>query len=277
MELSFHPSLGGNTPLAWPDSLRVASEAGFKVVDLDLERLDGQTPGEVRRELDEAGMRAGACPLPVEMREDEATFQTGLEQFEELTAAAAAIGIRAMHRSIPASSDRLPAEFTPVLQRRWSACAEIARGYGVALAVEPLGTLYRRRSGRHELIWRLEDGADFARSCGPGVGLLVDSWHWHLAESTAEEIVEAGDLVIHVHVADVPDLPPEAQRDTERLLPGEGQQVNFEAFLGALATLGYDGTVSPEAPGRWSDGSSPLEAARRGFAAAQKVLGTDEI
>ena len=272
MEVSFHSSLGGTPPPQWPDSGRIASEVGFETMDFDLERLgdDADSTG-IRRSLDETGIRAGACPLPVEMRQDEGTFEAGLERFGELAALAAQIGIRVMHRSIPAASDRPPAEFVPVLRRRWSACAEIARGHGIALAVEPLGTLYRRRSGAYEVIWRLVDAAEFAQSCGPGVGLLVDSWHWHLAGSTPEEIIDAGELISHVHLADVPNAPEETLRDTERVLPGDGV-VDFEAFLGALAKAEYRGTVSPEVPGSWSIGMSPLDSASHGLAATLKVL-----
>lgn len=271
MEIAFHPSLGGQAPPAWPESGRIARDAGFRAIDLDLEAIAAGDRSEVRARLDAAGLRACACPLPVEAREDEGTFEAGFERFGELVQLAAEIGIRTMHRSIPAAGDVPSDEFLPVLRRRWSACAAVAREFGIDLAVEPLGTLYRRRAGRYELIWRLDDAAEFAHSCGPGVGLLVDSWHWHLASLTAQDVVDVGAQIVHVHIADVPDAPDESLRDTERALPGDGV-VDFSAFFGALAAAGYDGAASPEVPGRWSDGMSPLDAARHGLAATIKVL-----
>lgn len=273
MQLAFHPSLAGDPPVEWPESGQVARDAGFDAMDLDLEALLERDPGEVRAALDAAGLRASACPLPVEMREDDRTFEAGLERFPRVVEHAAAIGIRVMHRSIPASSDRSPTEFTPLLRRRWSMLAPVAREHGIDLAVEPLGTLYRRRTGRHELIWRLDEAAEFAGSCGPGVGLLVDSWHWHLAGLTAQDIVDVGGLIVHVHLADVPPgVPEEALHDTERALPDEGV-VDFDAFLGALAEVDYRGPVSPELPGSWSHGMSRVESARRGRDATLRVMG----
>jgi sugar phosphate isomerase/epimerase len=273
MLISFHPSLAGVPAVEWPESLRIARDAGFESIDLDLESVLAYHAGDVRKELDAVGFHACACPLPVEMRQDESTFETGFERFRDLAEYAAEIGIRTMHRSIPASSDLSAEEFAPVLRRRWSACAAVAREYGLDLAVEPLGTLYRRRAGRHEFIWRLNEAAEFARSCGPGVGLLLDSWHWHLAGLTTEDIIDVGGQILHVHIADVPDAPDETLRDTERALPGEGV-VDFAAFFRALDSVGYSGTASPEIPGKWSEGMSRLDSARRGLEATRAVLDT---
>jgi sugar phosphate isomerase/epimerase len=276
MVISFHPSLVGLPAVEWPESLRIARDAGFESIDLDLENVSAYHSGDVRKELDAAGVHSCACPLPVEMRQDESTFETGFERFRDLAEYAAEIGIRTMHRSIPASSDLPAKEFAPVLRRRWSACAAVAREYGVDLAVEPLGTLYRRRAGRYEFIWRLNEAAEFACSCGPGVGLLLDSWHWHLAGLTTEDIIDVGGHIVHVHIADVPDAPDETLRDTERALPGEGV-VDFAALFRALDLIGYSGTASPEIPGKWSEGMSRLDSARRGLAATRAVLDTHSV
>ncbi len=244
---------------------------GFSRLDIDAGALGPQEAEKVRAHLDATGIRAAACPLPVEMREDEDTFATDLENLGARARNAATIGVQTMHRSIPAASHRRREEFLPVLRRRWRACAEIASEYGIGLAVEPLGPLYRRRAGPHEIVWRLPDAIEFVDSCGCGVGLLVDSWHWHLAGSSPEEIAAAGERIAHVHLADVPEAPPESLRDTERLLPGEGI-VDLRAFLGAVRDAGYAGPVSPEVPGRWSAGLDPSAAARRALKATVAVL-----
>jgi sugar phosphate isomerase/epimerase len=269
----FHPSLSGDRPFAWPRSLEIAAEAGFTAMDFDLDRLGDNQPEAIRRRLDASGIAGCASPLPIELREDVHTFESGFERFRRLVATAAEIGIRTMHRSIPASTDREPREYVEVLRQRWARCAAVTREHDITLAVEPLGTLYRRRAGRYELFSRLGDVHDFARSCGPGVGLLLDSWHWHLAGSTAQEIVDSGERIAHVHVADVPDAPAETLRDTERALPGDGV-VDFESFFAALDKAGYEGTVGPEVPGSWSHGLTPVDSARRGRAATLKVVGS---
>ena len=48
------------------------------------------------------------------------------------------------------------------------------------------------------------------------------------------DILAAGKArIVHVHVADAPDLPPEQIRDNERLMPGEGV-IDLKGFFKAL-------------------------------------------
>ena len=38
----------------------------------------------------------------------------------------------------------------------------------------------------------MDEMLEFAKECGPNVGLLLDSWHWHHAGATPKDIVGAG-------------------------------------------------------------------------------------
>ncbi len=105
----------------------------------------------------------------------------------------------------------------------------------------------------------------FAKDCGPNVGLLVDSWHWHHAGATTDDIVRAGrDRIVHVQINDSANLPPEEIRDGERLMPGEGV-IDLTGFLKALRKAGYREGVSVEVFGRGLDKMDPREGARLGY------------
>jgi sugar phosphate isomerase/epimerase len=262
MMVSYHPSLAGRPTPSWKESVRIAGDAGFEFIDLDLSEVADVDPAALREKLGVGRLRPGASSLPVELRADDAAFNESLGFLRSVAPLASGIGVRVMHRSLPASSDTPFSELWPVLQRRWSECAAVLREHDILVAVEPLGTPYRRREGVHEFICRLDMAADFAVACGEGVGVLVDSWHWHLSGASASDIVDLGELIVHAHVADVPELPAGVLRDDERLPPGEGM-VDFDAFFGALAVTGYEGLVSPEVPGSWSEGLDTIEAARR--------------
>jgi sugar phosphate isomerase/epimerase len=247
--ISYHASLAARADLGWRDSLQVARDAGYSAIDVILPDAAEPAPGGTPL----AGLDAGPASLPVEFRLDEERFAEDLTLLPELADAAARLGVQTMYRSVPASSDTPASELRSILRRRVSLCASILAQHGIGFAVEVLGPLHRRTEAPHEFIWRLSDGAEFVSSCGPGVGLLVDSWHWHHAGGTSREISDVASEILHVHVADAPDLPPEAIRDDQRLLPGEGV-VNFEAFLGALAGAGYSRMISPEVRGYRCDG-----------------------
>jgi sugar phosphate isomerase/epimerase len=271
IRISYHPSLSGTTPVAWPESVAIARDAGFPAMDVVLHEIADRPADEVRDRLAEMGVSAGPASLPVEFRLDEKRFREDLARLPGQARLAAATGVRTMFRSIPASSERPAVELVPTLRRRINAIAAILGEHDIDLAVETLGPLHRRREGPHEIIWRLPDAAEFVTSCGPEVGLLVDSWHWHHAEGTAAEIVALGTMIRHVHVADAPDLPPEQIRDEQRLPPGEGI-VDHVGFFRALQAAGYDRFISPEVRG-YSCGQDPTPCARAALAAVRKAQG----
>jgi sugar phosphate isomerase/epimerase len=269
ISISFHPSLGGTTPVVWPESLAVAREADFAAIDLVLPELADLPASRLREQLGEAGVAPGPASLPVEFRLDEDRFRRDLVELPRLAALAAAIGVRTMFRSIPASSELPAAELGPTLQRRLAAIVAILEDHGIDFAVEVLGPLHRRREGAHGFIWKFPDAAEFAAACGREVGLLVDSWHWHHAGGTTEEIAALGKVIRHVHVADAPDLPADKIRDEYRLLPGMGI-IDHTGFFAALEAAGYDRLVSPEVRG-YTCKASPVECARAAIAAVRVV------
>jgi sugar phosphate isomerase/epimerase len=141
----------------------------------------------------------------------------------------------------------------------------------VRLGLEFLGPLELRRKFKYEFIWRMNEMLDFAKECGPNVGLLLDSWHWHFAGATTADILKAGrERIVHVHFNDAPNLPPEQIHDNQRLLPGEGV-INLVGFLQALQKIGYNDALSVEVFGRLKD-VPPEQAAKMGLDASNAVF-----
>lgn len=239
-------------------------------MDIVPAQIGDEDPAAVRDVLDGAGIVAGPASLPLEFRLDEDTFRRGLEALPRLAKLVAAIGVKTMFRSLPASSHTPAEQLRPTLLRRVALCATVLADHGLEFAIEILGPLQRRREAPHEFIWRLSDGADFARACPANVGLLVDSWHWHHAGDTVRDIVALGADILHVHVADVADIPADEVRDEQRLLPGEGV-VDHAGFFAALAITGYSRFISPEVRGYRCDADAvvcaraALDAVRRGL------------
>jgi sugar phosphate isomerase/epimerase len=239
-------------------------------MDIVLPEVIDKPPGAISEVLDRAGVVSGPASLPVEFRLDEETFRRDVAELPRAATFAAAIGVKTMFRSLPASSQVPATELLPTLRRRVSACASVLREHGIDFAIEVIGTLDRRLEAPHEFIWRLPDGADFAESCDAHVGLLVDSWHWHHSGGTVQDIIELGNGIFHVHLADAADIPDYAVRDDQRLLPDTGV-VDFRSFLGALTTAGYSGFISPEIRG-YRCSADPVDCARTALRAVQACL-----
>jgi 5-keto-L-gluconate epimerase len=124
--------------------------------------------------------------------------------------------------------DHSLAELTQVLQR----AGDRAGAAGVGIALEPLN----RFEG--DLVNTVAQGLDFLKKVNhPAVGLLVDTFHVNIEESSWTEpfrqAMAAGKL-FHVHLG-----------DNNRLPPGQGL-IDFNAILHTLDEIGYQGWLSAE-------------------------------
>lgn len=260
MLLSLHPvSIQARAP--WPEVVKVAHTAGYTGVEIPILATLQESPADVKAKLAANGIQPGAITLPVEFRKDDLTFEKDLAVLPDAARQTAAIGCPRMATWILSSAELPLEEERKRIGGRIRRVCEILARHNVRLGLEFLGPLHIRKRLPYEFIWRMNDMLAFARECGPNCGLLLDSWHWHHAGGTPEDIVKAGRAaIVHVHLADAQDLPPEKVVDSERLLPGEGV-VNWKGFFGALKEIGYSDAISPEIFGRGLKDMTVAEAA----------------
>ena len=84
-----------------------------------------------------------------------------------------------------------------------SAISEVLQRSKVRLGLEFLGPLHFRKQSPHEFIWRMNETLEFAKECGPNIGLCLDAWHWHHTGASAADIVAAGkSRIVTIHVSD---------------------------------------------------------------------------
>jgi len=256
----------------WPEFAHLAQRTGYGGVDVNLSRAMDEGVDSTRALLKELKLKPAAASLPVEFRKDEAAFKAGLQKLAPAAQFARAIGCPRMVTWVMPSSETPKAELRKVYKDRFQAIAEVLRRSQVRLGLEFIGPLSVRQRFPHEFIWRMDEMLAFAKECGPNLGLLLDSWHWHHAGATPADILAAGKRgIVHVHLADAPKLPPVEIRDNERLLPGEGV-VDWTGFLRALKMIGYEDGLSLEVFGRGLKDMPVEEAARLALKAAQEVM-----
>lgn len=256
----------------WPQFAELAAKTGFLGVDVDLGRAMQAGSEATQALLARLRLRPSVVGLPVEFRKDDTAFQQGFAKLDEAAKFAATIGCPRMATWIMPSTETPKEELYKTYLSRFRAIAEVLGKHGVRLALENVTPLHLRTRAPHEFIWKTGEMVAFAREIGPNVGLMLDSWHWHHAGSTTQDIVSAGkDRIVHVQAADAPKLPPEEIRDNERLMPGEGI-IDFNAFFGALKKIGYNGGVSPEVFGRGLKDIPPEEGAAMGLKTTSAVM-----
>jgi sugar phosphate isomerase/epimerase len=271
MYLSLNETVvAGRVP--WPDFARLAARVDFPGVDVDLSAAMKAGLPATRALLDELKIKPAVVNLPVEFRKDDDTFRKDLDRLADSSSFAGALGCPRMITWIMPSSRTPKPELRALYLKRFSACADVLARSHVRLGLEFLGPLHLRRAEPIEFIWRMPEMLAFARECGPNVGLLLDVWHWHHAGATTEDILKAGkDGIVHVHLSDAPNIPPDQIRDDQRLMPGEGV-INLVGFFRALRDIGYADAMSVEVFGRGLKDMPPEEGARLGLDSARAVM-----
>jgi sugar phosphate isomerase/epimerase len=255
----------------WPEFARLAAKTGFPGTDIMLGPAMQAGASATNDLLGSLKIRPAVIDFPVEFRKDDATFKASLAQLEAAAKFAAAIQCPRMITYIMPSSDTPEEELRQTYRQRFTESARILAHHNVRLGLEFLGPLELRKAHKYEFIWRMNDMLGFARECGPNVGLLLDSWHWHHAGATPADIIAAGrDRIVHVHFNDSPNLAPEKIHDNQRLLPGEGV-INLTGFLQALQTIRYTDALSVEVFGRTKD-MTPEAAAKAGLDSSLAVF-----
>src|SRR6185295_6481990 len=200
--------VAGRTP--WPEFAFLAQKTGFPGVDVNLGPAMEHGAGRTQDLLKQLKLKPAVVSLPVEFRKDQATFDADFVKLEKAAQFAASIGCPRMTTWILPSSELPKAEQRKIYLERFKKCADVLMRSHVRLGLENVSPVHLRKRFPYEFIYRTDEMLEFAHECGPNVGLLLDSWHWHHAGGTVKDILAAGkQFVVHVQLADAPKLEPE--------------------------------------------------------------------
>jgi len=263
------------------DKIRLAARTGYGGVDWDLgpARTAGLEPTKalfaelkIKPTITNLPM---ARPLP--FAGEDAAFKDGLTLLADDAAFVAGVGCRKMMLVLPATSPTSKDEYRKLVVERLSAVSEVLQKVNLRLGLEFLGPLYMRQGAgrdgqpRTPFIWTLPETVALAKNCGPNMGAVLDVWHWHHSGGTVQDILDAGDRIVHVHISDAKPAPPEEVRDNQRVMPGEGS-IDLVDFLQALKKAGYADGVSPEPLGRIPPEMSAEDGAKLGLETTLAVM-----
>ena len=227
-----------------PEIAGIAQNAGLEYfewsVNAFLQPLN--TLESFHRSLDQVRSASLPCPavnvfIPGDLKitgpevNDEALFnfvQTAMERSKMAEVEIIVFGSGGARR-VPENFDRKIAYQQLIKFGRMA--AQLAAVHGVRIAVEPLN---RRECN---ILNSVAESAEYVREINhPNFRLLVDAYHWLLESESVQSILDAGDLLIHAHIA----------TPTHRLPPG-AEEHDFLPFFEALLSVGYEGRLSIEA------------------------------
>jgi sugar phosphate isomerase/epimerase len=271
--------------VGWPEQARLAARAGYAGIDWAFGPARKAGVDETRALLRELKIRPTITNLPMQSPLDgeEDAFTAQLPKLAEDAAFCQAIGCRSFQLVLrPTTGGPSKDERWKIVRARLAAVGEILQKHDMRLGLEFLGPLvFRTRpaGGRRgapppdtppqppappvPFVWTLPETVKLASDSASNVGVTLDAWHWFHSGGTVADIKATPvSRIVHVHVSDARQMPPEEVLDNMRLLPGEGI-IDLVGFFTALREVGYQGGVAPETIGpRIPDTMPPEESAR---------------
>jgi sugar phosphate isomerase/epimerase len=233
--------------------IELAARHGFESVaplGSELQSMSDSELDGVLGLLQERGLAWGAGGLPVDFRGDDETFRRTSEGLADYARGLRRAGVTRVGTWLTPCSDTYTyRRYFDAVVTRLQPTARILSDEGVRLGLEYVGPKTSWTSRKYPFIHTLAETVELVEAIGvPGVGLVLDSWHWFLAEDTVDQIEALrGEDVVAVDLNDAPaGIPKEEQMDLSRELPVATGVIPVADFLGALQSIGYDGPVRAE-------------------------------
>ena len=232
-------------------SAPIAKKYGFGGIWFDIVQESQRPIEETKKLLADYDLKPAGFALPVEYRESEDVFRKDMEKLEAYVRYASECGMTRCITWIIPASDELSYEDNFELHRsRLKEAAEILKKYGISFGLEFLGPPKLRAGRKYEFIHNLDQMLELCNAIGTGnLGILMDLWHWDMAEQTFADFKKFPDesWVVCAHVMDAPaGVPREEQEDLVRALPGSTGILKSDEFFGGLHEMNYSGPVLVE-------------------------------
>lgn len=234
-------------------SIEMAARYGFNAVfaftdylaDVPETKLDQLLSGMIQKEL-----VWGHSVLPVNFREDEDTFRSGLKKLPHWAGGLERAGVTRMSTWIMSSHDEL--HYLLNFRQHATRLREIAgilKDHNVRLGLEYLGPRTIWASKRFPFVHSMSEAKELIAAIGhPNVGLHLDTSHWYTAGETPEDVLTLSNKdVVGCDLNDVlAGVSRDKLPDNHRELPGATGVVDVTGFLEALIKIGYDGPIQAE-------------------------------
>lgn len=195
-----------------------------------------------------ARVKIGGFELPVRFSGPEADFKADLAGLKPVLDAATALAANRCYVTIQPTSEELPFhENFKFLATRLQEVAAVLAERGIKLGLRLLAGETHRNNGGYQFIHQADPMLMLIQSVGAdNVGLWLDAWNWHVGGGSPEKLrALRGEQIIAIELSDIPaDVDLATISEEQRLLPGEGGQIDSAAYLATLQELGFEGSVS---------------------------------
>ena len=251
-KLSLNPgAIGVKTTQA--QLLSIAVEHGFEAIipfPKELAKMDKAQIGDLKQEMRSKDITWGSASLPLQFRNDEATFQKDLKALPALAEAVQRAGGTRMNTWIMPTHKTLSyLDNFKEHKKRLRQIGRIIGHFGLDLGLEYVGPKTLMARDRFAFIRTMKEVQALIEAIGlANVKIQLDSFHWFCAgESVADLLTLSKDDIVTVDLNDArAGFTADEQLDGKRELPLGSGVVDLKGFLGALVQIGYDGPIRAE-------------------------------
>ena len=188
--------------------------------------------------------------IPVEFRKDGDTFQEGFRDLKKFCQTMEKQGATRINTWIISSHPELTyTQNMKVHGQRLGECAKVMEDHGIKLGLEYLGTRVLLNQNRFPFISSMQECRDLIAETGQSnVGFVLDSFHWHCANESIEDIQSlSSEEIVVVDINDArAGFSRETLADGKRELPLATGVIDLKSFMQGLLDISYDGTVRTE-------------------------------
>jgi sugar phosphate isomerase/epimerase len=272
--MQLHLSAGAIGLKAAPGAvLDLASRFGFDAIDADPASIGALSPAEIK----DKRIGWALAGLPVDFRKDEAKFREGMAGLPAFAKKVRGAGVeRVTTWVMPASPDLTYRENFRMHAQRLGEAARALHGEGLRFGMEYVAPKTLWASQRYSFIHTMREMRELIAEMNvPGVGLVLDSWHWYHARDTKADILALQNRdVVSVDLNDAPaGVPIDEMVDGKRELPAATGVIDAKGFLSALEEIGFDGPVRAEPFNQALREMAPEAAVSATAAALKKAFG----
>lgn len=235
------------------DAIRWAGQFGFESVGAHTGEISAWTPKDFdayAEVLSDKKLQWGTSSMPVDFRNDEDRFKDGIRKLPQQAQTLAKAGVKsAITYIMPCHNDLTYLENFKIHRRRLAEIGRVLSDHGLRFGMEYVGTESLRNRRKFPFIHTLREGLELIDAIGlDTVGLVMDCWHWHNAQDTAEDLkLLEPKHVVSVELNDAPvgiDRP--FLQDGTRELPVATGVIDTAGFLNGLAAQGVKAPLMAE-------------------------------
>jgi|GEM_PF-486285 len=235
------------------EMIELALTYGFHGIDVDMNDMVGRAI-DVSPEFAcqyllaaEKSLQVGAYELPIDFRADEEKFRASLAKLVVFSDLSEKLNAKRAYINVPASSS-LPFQenFERYRLRIGEVAAELDK-IGIRIGLAFNATLEAEQRFEHKFITTGEELLTLIKMVGASnVGLMLDTWHWHLGSGTIDQLKTlTGEQVISVRFADFPEglVKSDAKLKSRLILQPEDNTFTV-VVLRWLNEINYEGPLS---------------------------------